>query len=64
VRALGATGRAPGPVGRVAASLADGRAQVQLEQTIEAMLARRVWRGARSMELPRTGKAGPASGQS
>jgi Transposase DDE domain group 1 len=40
---LGATDRAIGLVGRFAACFADGRAQAQVEHTIEAMVAQRVF---------------------
>jgi hypothetical protein len=40
---LGATDRAIGLVGRFAACFADGRAQEQIEHTIEAMVAQRVF---------------------
>jgi hypothetical protein len=40
---LGATDRAIGLVGRFAACFADGRAQVQVEHSIEAMVAQRVF---------------------
>jgi Transposase DDE domain group 1 len=40
---LGATDRAIGLVGRFAACFADGRAQAQVEHTVEAMVAQRVF---------------------
>jgi hypothetical protein len=40
---LGATDRAIGLVGRFAACFADGRAQTQVEHTVEAMVAQRVF---------------------
>jgi Transposase DDE domain group 1 len=40
---LGATDRAIGLIGRFAACFADGRAQAQVEHTIEAMVAQRVF---------------------
>jgi Transposase DDE domain group 1 len=40
---LGATDRALGLVGRFAACFADGRAQAQVEHTVEAMVAQRVF---------------------
>jgi Transposase DDE domain group 1 len=40
---LGATDRAIGLVGRIAACFADGRAQAQVEHAIEAMVAQRVF---------------------
>ena len=40
---LGATDRAIALVGRVAACFADGRAQTQVEHTVEAMVAQRVF---------------------
>jgi hypothetical protein len=40
---LGATDRAIGLIGRFAAGFADGRAQAQVEHTVEAMIAQRVF---------------------
>jgi Transposase DDE domain group 1 len=41
---LGATARAIGLEGRLAACLADGRAQAQVAHTVEAMVAQRIYR--------------------
>jgi hypothetical protein len=47
---LGATHRAIGLVGRFAACFADGRAQGQVEHTIEAMVAQRLFDSALGYE--------------
>jgi hypothetical protein len=56
---LGATDRAIGLVGRFAACFVDGRARAQIEHTVEAMVAQRVFGIALGGACPRAGKAGP-----
>ena len=52
-RLLGATDRTIGLVGRFAACFVDGRAQAQVEHTVEAMVAQRAFGIAWSAPSPR-----------
>jgi len=59
---LGATDRAIGLVGRFAGCFDDARAQAQVEHSIAAMVAQRVFGIALGGACPRAGKAGPVGG--
>jgi Transposase DDE domain group 1 len=59
---LGATDRAIGLMGRFAACFADGRARPQVEHTVEAMVAQRVFGIALGYEDDRPRSAAPRPG--